>query len=69
MVPQICGYLRYILNSMSNLPVAPNHVVSISYTLSLADGEVADFAEADAPLYLFMALAKLWMLSMRGWKV
>jgi FKBP-type peptidyl-prolyl cis-trans isomerase SlyD len=50
MVPQICGYLRYFLNSMSNLPVAPNHVVSISYTLSLADGEVADFAEADAPL-------------------
>jgi FKBP-type peptidyl-prolyl cis-trans isomerase SlyD len=50
MVPQICGYLRYILNSMSNLPVAPNHVVSISYTLSLADGEVADFAEADEPL-------------------
>jgi FKBP-type peptidyl-prolyl cis-trans isomerase SlyD len=50
MVPQICGYLHYFLNSMSNLPVAPNHVVSISYTLSLADGEVADFAETDEPL-------------------
>jgi len=28
----------------------PNHVVSISYTLSLANGEVADFADADQPL-------------------
>lgn len=35
---------------MSNLPVAPNHVVSIAYTLSLSDGEVADFAETDEPL-------------------
>ena len=35
---------------MSNLSVAPNHVVSIAYTLSLANGEVADFADADEPL-------------------
>jgi FKBP-type peptidyl-prolyl cis-trans isomerase SlyD len=35
---------------MSNLSVAPNHVVSIAYTLSLANGEVADFADVDQPL-------------------
>lgn len=35
---------------MSNLTVAPNHVVSISYTLTVADGEVVDFADADSPL-------------------
>lgn len=35
---------------MSTLSVAPNHVVSIAYTLSLSNGEVADFADLDEPL-------------------
>ena len=35
---------------MSTLAISPNHVVGIAYTLTVADGEVVDFAEVDSPL-------------------
>lgn len=35
---------------MSTLTVSPNHVVGIAYTLTVADGEVVDFADASSPL-------------------
>ena len=35
---------------MSTLAISPNHVVGIAYTLTVADGEVVDFADVAAPL-------------------
>lgn len=50
MLPGICGYLRHQSEIMSTLAISPNHVVGIAYTLTVADGEVVDFAEVDSPL-------------------
>lgn len=35
---------------MSTLAISPNHVVGIAYTLTVADGEVVDFADVATPL-------------------
>ena len=50
LLPGICGYLRHHLKIMSTLAISPNHVVGIAYTLTVADGEVVDFADVASPL-------------------
>ena len=42
--------MRHQLKIMSTLAISPNHVVGIAYTLTVADGEVVDFADVAEPL-------------------